>query len=59
MIAVTVLCGLIAAFMGGVCLGAGAVKDVAGEPRLPAGWWVLPGAVMGGLFLAAFIIWVF
>lgn len=54
-----VLIGLsmaIFAFMAGVCIGASAVEDVRGEPRLPGGWWVLPGAIMGGLLTAAAIV---
>ncbi len=50
---------LILVFMIGVCLGAFTVEDVDGELRLPAGWWVLPAAVMSGLLTAAVIVQVF
>ncbi len=53
-----VLALLVGAFVAGVCFGATAVEDVGGDLRLPEGWWVLPGAVMGGLLMTAFAVWV-
>lgn len=49
-------------FCRGLCLHerrlpwACAVRDEGGELVLPAGWWVLPGAIMGGLLIAAVAI---
>lgn len=57
----TVLIGLsvlIGAFSAGICWGAAMVDDFNGEIRLPTGWWVLPGAIIGGLLMAAFTVWV-
>lgn len=51
-----VVAASILAFMAGVCVGAGAVED--GEAALPEGWWMLPGAVVGGALWAALLIWV-
>lgn len=57
----TVLIGLsvlIATFSAGILWGSGMVEVVRGELRLPAGWWVLPAAIIGGLLMAAFTVWV-
>lgn len=56
MIGLIGVAALLGAFLVGVCLGAAAVEDVGGELRLPAGWWVLPGAVLGGLLMAAVVV---
>ncbi|SIQ22179.1 hypothetical protein SAMN05421641_1055 [Paracoccus thiocyanatus] len=56
MIALIGVAGLVLAFLTGVCLGAAAVEDVDGELRLSAGWWVLPGAILGGLLMAAVVV---
>lgn len=53
MIVLTALSLLVGGFMLGVCFGATAVEDVDGDLRLPEGWWILPGAVMAGLLVAA------
>lgn len=50
------IAALIGAFLLGVCLGAAAVEEVRGQLRLPEGWWVLPGAIMGGLLMAAVVV---
>lgn len=49
---------LIGVFSAGICWGAAMADDFNGKIRLPAGWWVLPAAVMGGLLMAAFTVWV-
>ena len=48
---------VIGAYLLGVCRGAAAVEEVRGELRLPDGWWVVPAAAMGGLMMAAIVIW--
>lgn len=58
MIVLLGLSTLIFTFMGGVCYGAAAVGGEGDDARLPSGWWVLPGAIMGGLLVAAALVWV-
>lgn len=48
---------VVLSFAIGVCVGASAVEVVDDEPCLPSGWWLLPGAIMGGLVWAALLVW--
>ncbi len=56
MMALIGIAGVIFVFCVGVCFGAAVTEDFDGELRLPSGWWVLPGAVMGGLLMAAAVV---